>query len=329
MQPAIERMLRRWKGLARSGQSFDVTNEMMRLTLSNAGRTLVRPRLGRPSRQDRARFNFRARLRHAGPRRTFSASQRNQFRYAKRGLNLQIKRIVEKRRAAQRAGEDSHNDLLSILLSMRDVSEEHISIHQLHDEMMTFIFTGHETTAIALAWTWYLLSLHPECESRLYDEVNRVLNGRAPTAEDLPNLPYTRMVFQEALRLYPPVWGIARQTTQDEEIGGYHIPAKSTLSVLPFITHRHPEFWPNPEAFDPQRFTPEVAATRPRYAYLPFGGGVRQCIGNHFAMTEAQLIIASVVQRFRLHLVPGQTIDPMPSTTLRPRHGIWMTLHAR
>jgi cytochrome P450 len=195
---------------------------------------------------------------HAGPRRTFSASQRNQFHYAKRGLNLQIKRIVEKRREAQRAGEDNHRDLLSVLLSMRDINEEHISIRQLHDEMMTFIFTGHETTAIALAWTWYLLSLHPECEARLHDEVGRVLNGRAPTTEDLPNLPYTRMVFQEALRLYPPVWGIARQTTQDEEIGGYHIPAKSTLSVLPFVTHRHPEFWPNPEAFDPERFTPNV-----------------------------------------------------------------------
>jgi cytochrome P450 len=203
-----------------------------------------------------------------------------------------------------------------------------MSDRQLHDEVITLIIAGHETVASALTWTWYLLSLHPAAYRALRSELDRVLAGRAPTASDLPALPYTRMVFEEALRLYPPAWIITRKALAADRIGPYPVPAGGLVVLSPYVTQRLPDFWPNPEGFDPERFAVTQDASRPRFAYFPFGGGPRLCIGNTFAMLEAQLIIATVAQRYRLDLVPGQAIEPEPSVTLRPKHGLWMTAHA-
>jgi cytochrome P450 len=221
-------------------------------------------------------------------------------------------------------------DLLWMLLSARDEETgEGMSDQQLRDEVLILLLAGHETTATALTWTWYLLSQHPEVESRLHDELDTVLGGRRPSVEDLDKLPYTRMVIQEVLRLYPPAFGFTRHAVAEDEIGGYRIPANSMVFLTPYCTHRHPACWEEPEVFDPERFTPERSAGRPRFAYFPFGGGPRQCIGNAFALMEAQLVLASVAQRYCLRLVPGHPVEPQVQLTLRPRYGLPMTLHPR
>lgn len=245
------------------------------------------------------------------------------FRSAVHALDSVVHEIIRQHRE-QNTGTD---DLLSMLLQVRDAETgEGMNDQQVHDEVITLLLAGHETTANALSWTWYLLSQHPDVEQRLHDELQNVLAGRLPTSEDLPQLSYTHMVVQEAMRLYPPSWIISRNAVVEDSIGGYTIPAHAPILLLPYVTHRHPDFWPDPERFDPERFTPEQVATRPRYAYVPFGGGPRQCIGNTFAMTEAQLILATIAQQYRAALVPGQTVSPEPLITLRPRNGLLMTL---
>jgi cytochrome P450 len=204
-----------------------------------------------------------------------------------------------------------------------------MSDQQVRDEVMTLLLAGYETTSAALTWTWYLLSQHPEVEERLHAELETVLGGQVPTADRLGELPYTRMVIQEAMRLYPPAFGFTRHAVADDEIGGYFVPANSTIFLTPYYTHRHPLFWEEPDKFDPERFTPERSAGRPRFAYVPFGGGPRQCIGNTFAMMEAQLILATVAQRYQLRLVPGHLVEPQVLLTVRPRFGLPMMLEAR
>jgi cytochrome P450 len=329
MAPMIARAVECWGDYARSGKVFDVADEMMRLTLCNAGATLFDTDLDDQAERIGRDLSFALEYIHAGPLRPFSAVQRRRFRRAMRGLNLQIERVTSRRQEEIRNDEPVGNDLLQQLLSMKDGDGKALSSRQLHDEMMTFIFTGHETTAIALSWMWYLLARHPEVEARLHRETERVLDGRAPTLDDLPQMPYARMVFQETMRLYPPVWTIARRNLNEMEIDGHRIPADSIIMILPYITHRDPQFWPDPETFDPERFSPENSHNRPRYAYFPFGGGARQCIGQNLAMHEAMLVTASLVQRYRLQLAPGRVVEPMAAATLRPRHGIWMTAHQR
>lgn len=196
----------------------------------------------------------------------------------------------------------------------------------MHDEVLTLLLAGYETTSNALSWTWYLLSQHPTAEECLHEELDMVLVGHLPSVDDLPRLAYTRMVIEESMRLYPPAWSFTRHVLADDEIGGYRIPKGSTIILSPYVTHRHPAFWENPEMFDPERFSAEHVAKRPRYAYFPFGGGPRLCIGSNFALMEAQLILATVLQRYRLRLVPDTIVEPNPLITLRPRHGLPMTL---
>jgi cytochrome P450 len=191
--------------------------------------------------------------------------------------------------------------------------------------VMTLMLAGHETTTVALSWTLMLLSRHPHVRRGLEAELDDVLAGRAVTLEDLPRLRRTRMILDESMRLYPPAWVVTRSVRADDEVDGYHVPAGSMVIVSPYVTHRDPTLWPNPEGFDPDRF----AGEQPRYAYFPFGGGPHLCIGAGFAMMEAQLVLATVVQRLRLDLVPGHPIEYEPLVTLRPRHGIRMTPHAR
>ena len=189
---------------------------------------------------------------------------------------------------------------------------------QVRDEVMGIYLAGHESTAVLLTWVWYLLSKHPEAARRVREEAVGVLGDRAPGVEDLPNLVYARMVVDETLRLYPSAWVLVRRALENDGIGPYRVPAGSMLFVCPYVTHRRSDLWENPEGFDPERFAPERGEGRPRYAYFPFGGGPRQCIGQNFALMEATLIVSTIARRYRLDLAPGENVKPTPRGTLRP-----------
>ena len=224
-------------------------------------------------------------------------------------------------------GADS-GDLLSMLLAARDEEGNPMSAQQLRDEVITLFVAGHETTANALAWAFYLVAQHPEVEAKLAQEV-ATLQGKPPTMCDLAHLPYSEQVIKEALRLYPPAGGVTRQPIQDITLGGYPIAKGSTVAISTYVMHRDPTLYPDPERFDPQRFTPENEAKLPRLAYLPFGGGPRVCIGNSFALLEARLILLTVLQRFRLQLAAGQQVRAQQVFTLRPKNGLPMITQPR
>jgi cytochrome P450 len=226
---------------------------------------------------------------------------------------------------ARRRSSEGHDDLLSLLLAARDEETgEGMSDLQLRDEVLTLFAAGHETTANALAWTWYLLSLDRTVAERLRGELAGVLGGRAASIEDLPRLVYTRMVIDEAMRLFPPAWATSRNAVEEDELGGVRIPKGAIVLMSPYVTHRRPDLWDQPKRFDPDRFAPERAGSRPRYAYFPFGGGPRLCIGSSFALTEATLVLAALAQRFELRLPEGHQVEPEPMVTLRPRGGLPM-----
>jgi cytochrome P450 len=238
--------------------------------------------------------------------------------------------IIHELIAARRASSDGRRDLLSMLLTAVDAdSGVRMSDEQLRDEMMTLFLAGHETIANALTWTWYLLSQNPGAEAALLDEVDGVLQGRMPALADLANLPYTEMVVREALRLYPPAPGVAREPIEDVTIGGYSVPRGSLVSITSYAMQRDARFFPDPERFDPGRFAAGWEQRLPRYAYLPFGGGPRICIGISFAMMETRLILAAVARRWRMRLEPNQSVVPMQLVTVRPRDGIRMRLAKR
>jgi cytochrome P450 len=301
----------------------------MRLTLGIAGKTLFSvdissdaDSMGRAVTGVFEYLNYRINHLFAPP--LIVPTPRNRrFRRDLRIIDDVVYRIIEERRRSSR----DTGDLLSVLLTARDEETgESMTDRQLRDEVITFIGAGHETTAQALAWTWYLLGTHPDADARIRDEVRTVLGGRTPTIHDLANLKFTRMVIEESMRLYPPVWGMTRRAAEDDEVGGYFIPRNSIVILCQYVTHRHPEFWEHPDDFDPERFTPERSANRPRYAYFPFAGGPHQCIGNDFALMEATLVIAMVVQAFQLELVAGREVGLDSIFTLRPKGGVWMTL---
>jgi cytochrome P450 len=248
------------------------------------------------------------------------------FWKALRTLDAVVYQILEQRRKST----EEHDDLLALLMQARDEeSGQGMSDQQLRDEIMTLLVAGHETAANALAWCWYLLAQNPESEQKLQQEVDTVLGGRQVTVADLAQLPYTRMVFEEAMRLYPPVWIIMRKALQEDSLGGNKIAANTYILWSTYAIHRHPDFWEEPEKFEPERFSVERSAGRPRHVYIPFSHGPRLCIGNTFAMTEAQLIIAAIAQRYRLKLVPDQKIEPQTLMTLRPKYGIQVYIEPR
>jgi cytochrome P450 len=201
-----------------------------------------------------------------------------------------------------------------------------LSDEQVRDEVIGFFIAGHETVSSSLSWTWLLLSQNPESWRRLRAEVDDVLGGRTPTAADVPKLDYTNRVLLEAMRLYPPIFVLMRCAKEDDEVGGYHVAAGSNIVLCAYVTHRHPEFWENPEGFDPDRFTSERSQGLHRMAYFPFSGGPRKCIGNSFAMMQMPIVLAMVTQRFRLNLLPGEKVVPEPAISLRPRDPLVMTL---
>jgi cytochrome P450 len=200
---------------------------------------------------------------------------------------------------------------------------------QLRDEVMTLFMAGHETTANTLAWSWFLLSRHPEAEARLHEELESVLGGRPPEVADLPRLPYTESVINETLRVYPTVWMVGRENTEAVELGGYPIPVGTTLFMPQWVIHRDARWFDDPEAFRPERWDGGLAQRLHRYAYFPFGGGPRICIGNNFALMEAALVLATVAQKFRLRLADDARVTPLPTMTLRPAHGVRVVLRKR
>lgn len=329
MTGATLAMLERWETLAARGEAFDAATEMMGLTLRIVGQALFSTDTGAEGAWlGQAFTTMQAYLMKIFYQPLLvlpvvPARGKRQFLRAQAVLDETVEAIIQQRRQHPQ----ERDDLLAMLLEARDEETgAGMDDRQVHAEVLTLLVAGHETTAVALGWTWYLLAEHPAAERKLHAELAAVLGGRAPTVDDLPNLPYTRMVLEESLRLYPPAWTFSRASIEDDEIGGYHIPKKSMVLVSPYTMHRHPAFWERPEEFDPERFTPERSANRPRFTYFPFGGGPRQCIGNLFALTEAQLILATVAQRYRLRVVPGHPVEPEPLITLRLKQELLVTL---
>lgn len=252
------------------------------------------------------------------------------FVKAKRTLDEVVYRIIDDRRRLLAGGGEGPLDLLGMLMAATDeTGKERMTNEELRDEVMTVVLAGHETTANALTWTLYLLSRHPLVEQRLYREIESVLGDRELTFEDLPKLEYCERVILEGMRLFPPAWAFERQALEDDVLGDYRAPAGTIVGVCTYALHRHARFWDNPEGFDPDRFTPERSAGRPRFAYMPFGDGPRVCIGKGFALMEAKIILAMLLQRYRVDLVPGHPIELEARITLRPKQGVLVTTQPR
>jgi cytochrome P450 len=321
----------RWQPFAAAGQPVDVDEEMMRLTRTVVVRALLGADLGPfTSTIDQAWAIVNQHVGESFWSLGFTdkwPTQRNRrFQAARAVLRGAVDHVITERR---RNPSDS-DDLLSMLTSARDEETgEAMTDEQLKVEVTTFLLAGQETTSLALTWTWYLLSQNPRARQRLEGELDAVLDGRPPEYPDLANLPYLRMVIDEAMRLYPPAWGFSRQALADDRLGGFHLPRGWLAFVIPYVLHRLPAFWTDPDAFDPERFSPERSADRPKFAYIPFGAGPRQCIGNQFALIETQLIVATLAQAYRLQLVPGHSAEPWPLITLRPRYGMPMIIERR
>jgi cytochrome P450 len=327
-----ERMLARW----RDGEVRDVHQEMRRLTLGIVAEVLFGA--GRDKADEVGEVlgwldKHTNRLEEQGSAMVlrfllgnFPTPTNLRFRKGIGRLDEIIYGLIEERRENAK----DTGDLLSMLLRFRDEAGTRMTDKQLRDEVITLLLAGHETTALALSWSWYLLSQHPEVEAKLLEELREVLGDRTPMVEDLPHLPYAEMVIKESMRLYPPAWGVSREAIEECEIGGYHLPAGTQLLIVLWAMHRDPRNFQDPEAFNPARWEGGLAKKVPRYAYLPFGAGPRICIGGSFAITEAILLLATIARDFQLELVPEQRrVIPQPSTTLRPRGGIRMYLRKR
>ena len=311
----------------REGQALDAADEMTRLTLAIVGKTLFdadvesdADEVGAALGEVMSLFGYLMLPFSELLEKVPLLPPRRRFERARARLDAVIYRIIEERR---RSGAD-RGDLLSTLLHAVDEEGDRrgMTNEQLRDEVRTIFLAGHETTANALAWTWYLLAQNPEAEARLHAELDRALEGaRAATAEDLPALPYTEMVVAETMRLYPPAWALGRLALEEHEVGGYLIPRGALVLVSQYVMHRDARFFPDPERFDPERFKPEAKAARPQFTYFPFGGGPRRCIGEGFAWTEAAVVLATLARRWRLRLRPGQRVETQPRITLRPGKG--------
>lgn len=326
MAEAGANLRERW----RDGQVVDVHREMGRLTLALVARTLFgadveEAAAGRVAWALQAAFDMYERFLSPYARylQRLPLPSNRRFEAARRALDEVVYGLIRERRAEGGA------DLLSLLLAARDeVGGGAMSDRQVRDEAMTLFLAGHETISLALTWAWYLLSGNPEAEAALHEEVDRVLGDRLPEASDLPALAHTRRVLAEAMRVYPPAWAMGRRALEDVEVGGYVVPRGATVVMSQYLIHRDPRWWRDPERFDPDRWL-EEAPDRPRFAYFPFGGGPRMCIGEDFAWAEGVVLLAVLARRWRLRLVPGHPVALAPRITLRPRYGMRMTLQAR
>jgi cytochrome P450 len=317
-----ERTSLSWRGR----QTLNVSEEMMRLTLAVVGKTLFdaevesdADEVGAALTEVMNLFDYLM-LPFAELLEKLPLPPQRRFLRARARLDAVIYRIIEERR--REAGD--RGDLLSTLLHAVDEEGDRrgMTDEQLRDEVMTLFLAGHETTANALTWAFYLLAQNPEAESRLHEELDAVLGrGRLPNAEDYAALRYTEMVVSETMRLYPPAWAVGRLALEDHEVGGFAIPRGSLVLLSQYVMHRDPRFYPDPERFDPERWTPEAKAARPQFSYFPFGGGPRRCIGEGFAWMEAVLILATLARRWRLRLLPGRAVEAQARITLRPGKG--------
>jgi cytochrome P450 len=310
-------MLEQWQHAYDEGRPVDLPREMAALTLTVTTRALFGVDLGDEVREVGEIVNRAASLleKPSNPKLIQSVSE----------LSALVDRIIQQRK---KDFEDA-GDLLSSMIMARD---EHTGAamgdEQLRSQILTLMLAGYETTASALTWTWYLLAKHPWAVERVRSEARRTLGGRAPCYGDLEQLPYTRMVLNESLRLFPPAWTLGRRALGEDRIGGYYIAPNTVLAICVYSVHRHPAFWDEPERFDPERFSQEHLAGRHKFSYIPFGAGPRQCIGNNFGLMEAALIIACIAQRFELHAIPGVEADPQALFVLRPGRDLMLSLHA-
>lgn len=327
MVQAAQRVVRDWK----DGERRDMLTEMMRLTLMIAAKTLFDAEVGQETQQvvdalDFLQDNFLRRFnRILSPPFWLPTPGNRRLRRAVRQLDDILYGFIRKRREAG----GGQTDLLSLLLHARDEQGGRMTDRQLRDEAMTLFLAGHETTALALSWAWYLLAQNPLAEARLHAEVDEVLRGREPNADDCPNLKFTEAVILESMRLYPPAYLVGREAIADCELGGFTVPRGTTLMMPQWVVQRDPRFFPEPEQFRPERWQEERIKQLPKFAYFPFGGGPRLCIGNSFAMMEMALVLAVIAQRFQFRIVPGSIVTPLPTFTLRPQNGIPGVIEAR
>jgi cytochrome P450 len=322
-----ERMLARWQ----PGTVRDIHADMAQLTLEIIAKTLFDADVSGEAREagtalSEAQESFLARFQSLFPMPEWVPTPGNlRLRRAIRRLDAIVYGFIRQRRESK----EEKDDLLSLLLRAQDEDGSRMTDQQLRDEAMTLFLAGHDTTALTLSWTLYVLAQHPEIDAKLHTELCEVLGDRAPTIEDLPKLRYCDRVVREGMRLYPAAYAFGREALVDCELGGYRIRRGQTVLLAQWVTHRDPRFWDDPEKFDPERWQPERAAKVPKYAYFPFGGGPRVCIGNYFATIEATLLLAEIARRFRLERAESEPVRPRPSLTLRPERGILMKLHAR
>jgi cytochrome P450 len=316
-----------WEAKAERSETLDLDEEMMRLTLTVIIKSMFSADIDDKIQALSHAFNVASKFMLWRSQQMFQLP-----------LSVPLPRHVEYNRALRVLNETIYpliadgrknpkDDLLGMMLEMRDAdSGEGLSDQQARDEVVTIFFAGHETTAATLSWAFYRLSQHPEVEEQMRAEIAGVLNGRLPTFADLPKLVYSQRVIHEVLRLYPAAYLFAREAIVDDVLDGYPIPANTMIFISPFVGHRDPRSWPDPERFDPDRFAPEQVASRPRHFYYPFGEGPHVCIGNNFALMEMQLILSMVLQRFRLRLASDHPIAFKPEATLRPKYGMKMTI---
>ena len=328
MTDYAERRLATW----RDGETRDIHHEMMALTLEIVAKTLFGAEVSDAVDEVGAALEVALEgleakyqslmlfVPHAVP-----TPGHRRITAAVRRLDAIVYQIIDARRAEGATGDD----LLSTLLRAQAEDGSRMTDQQLRDEVMTLFLAGHETTALALSWTWLLLAQRPEAEARLHAELAAALDGRAPAPDDMARLPYTEAVINESLRLYPPAWIISREARVDTEIGGYPIHAGQSVSMSQWVTHRDPRYFERPDDFVPERWLDGLAKRLPRFAYFPFGGGPRLCVGGAFATMEATLLLATIAQRYHLRLALDQPVVPSPAVTLRPRHGLRMTLTSR
>ncbi len=322
-----EDMLATWQ----SGQTRATDDDMMRLTMFIVSKTLFDADVSQDAELVGQAIHDLQKVSNNDYRRTFPwpewlpTADNRKRKQAVHNLDGVIEQII----ADRRHDNEDKGDLLSMLLLAQDEDGSPMTDKQLRDEVVTLFSAGHETTANALTWTWYLLSQNPQVEAKLHEELGRILAGRSPQLADLPQLPYTLMVIKESLRLYPPAWLMGRTALEEVEIGGHTLPRGSRLFISPYALHRLPDYFPNSERFDPERWLPEKEAALPKYAYIPFGGGPRICIGNSFAMMEAHLLLATIAQQYQLSLVPGHKVVPEALITMSPEFGLQMRVQKR
>jgi cytochrome P450 len=316
------------------GGAIDVAQDMMRLTLGIVGKALFdadvesqAPAVGRALTAVMESFWLAMLLPFGDLMERLPLPVVRRSRKARLALDQIIYRMIAERRQSPR----DRGDLLSMLLLAQDEENSGASMsdRQVRDEAMTIFLAGHETTANALSWTFYLLGGAPQVEGRLHDEIERVVGDRVPTLADIGSLPYVERVITESMRLYPPAWIVGRRALEACVVGGYRVPARSLVLMSPYIVHRDARYYPEPERFLPDRWTEQFKASLPAFAYMPFGGGARRCIGESFAWMELGLVLVTLAQHWRLRLVPGHPVVPRPVVTLRPKHGLQMTTHRR